>query len=170
MIQKDLIILTPYNANWSQMFDREKDLLVDAFGEKLLSIHHIGSTAVKGLGGKPIIDIMATVNLIENGLDLIVDLEQLQYHYESNDSTEKRLFFRKGMPRTHHLHIVEKDSFVFKKHLVFRDYLRTHPNIAAEYFTIKQKMANLHTDNRTKYVEGKRPFIDKIVVLAMEEN
>ena len=168
--KQDTIFLVHYDPKWKEMFASEKSNLEKSIGDKILSIHHIGSTAVHGLGGKPIIDIMVAVNKLEAGLDLIVGLEKLDYHYESNDSTEKRLFFRKGMPRTHHLHIVEKDSFVFQKHLVFRDYLRTHPNIAAEYFTIKQEMAEKFHDNRTKYVEGKRPFIDKIVVQAMEEN
>ncbi len=169
MAKHDLIFLSKYDAGWPEMFTQEKSILAKAIGEKILSIHHIGSTAVQGLGGKPIIDIMVAVNKLEDGLDLICALGELNYCYESNDSTEKRLFFRKGMPRTHHLHIVEKDSFAFHKHLLFRDYLRTHSNIAAEYFTIKQKMAEKYHDSRTKYVEGKRPFIDKIVVQAMEE-
>jgi GrpB-like predicted nucleotidyltransferase (UPF0157 family) len=56
------IVLFPHDQNWSALFEEEKNILVELFGRELISIHHIGSTAIPGLHAKPIID-----NLIEVG-------------------------------------------------------------------------------------------------------
>ena len=48
--------IVPYNPDWVTQFEEYKSKIRNIF--KDASIEHIGSTAVPGLGGKGIIDIM----------------------------------------------------------------------------------------------------------------
>ena len=51
-------------------------------------------------------------------------------------------------------------------HLLFRDYLRTHPEVAAEYGRMKLRLAMQHKIERIAYNDDKGPFIDAVVTAA----
>lgn len=53
--------LVPYDANWPQQYEAERCFILEAVGKKILSIDHIGSTSVPGLGAKAIIDTIVGV-------------------------------------------------------------------------------------------------------------
>ncbi len=55
------VTVTPYDPNWKNIFEKEAKLISDVLKDNLVSIHHIGSTSIKGLAAKPIIDIMPVV-------------------------------------------------------------------------------------------------------------
>lgn len=61
----------PYNECWNSMFEVEANLLYKIFGSEIIDIHHIGSTSVKGLKAKPIIDIMPVVTDVKKLMNLI---------------------------------------------------------------------------------------------------
>ena len=87
--------------------------------------------------------------------------------YEYHDSEEAgRIFFRKGMPPTHHVHIVERGSWTLWRHLLFRDYLRTHPQAMQQYAQLKQELAIRFESDREAYTQAKTEFIGSIVALA----
>jgi GrpB-like predicted nucleotidyltransferase (UPF0157 family) len=160
-----------YDPRWPKMFDGEKTLILKALGNKAVSIEHIGSTAVPGLGAKPIIDIMVGVRLLSDARRCIRPLERIDYEYvpEYEASIPDRRYFRKGPnePNKHyHLHMVEYDSEFWKRQLFFRDYLRTHPKAASEYFKLKKQLAVKYHLDREGYTEAKTSFITSIVSKA----
>ncbi len=65
--------------------------------------------------------------------------------------------------------MVEVKSDFWKKHLLFRDYLRTHPETAQKYYELKKKLAKKYTFDRDSYTEAKTPFIESIVAKATTE-
>src|SRR5439155_2611754 len=71
--------------------------------------------------------------------------------------------------RTHHLHLIAVDTQQWIRPLAFRDYLRTHPDAAAEYAALKRQLASLHRLDREAYTQAKRPFIDRITNAAIEK-
>lgn len=71
------LIITPYNPQWPYLFESFKQRLSKIFGENLTAICHIGSTSVKGLSAKPVIDIMPTVFSLD-----AVDNLQTQFEKE----------------------------------------------------------------------------------------
>ena len=73
------------------------------------------------------------------------------------------------MPRTHHVHLVSWSSDLWRDHLVFRDYLRAHPEIAREYETIKRELATMYLQDKEQYTDAKGPFVRSIVRRAREE-
>ena len=72
--------------------------------------------------------------------------------------------------RTHHLHLIPVSSPQWIRPIAFRNYLRAHPGVAAEYEALKRRLALEHRLDREAYTTAKRPFIDRITSLALEED
>ncbi|MCG7843990.1 MAG: GrpB family protein [Methanomassiliicoccales archaeon] len=157
----DVIELSDPDPRWPVRFVHERDLLKGTLGDIAITIDHIGSTAVPGLKAKPVIDIMLSVKDLELG-EVQGLLEAMGYVHVPIDEM-CRLFFRKGMPRTHHLHIVEFGGEEREKHLRFRDRLIAHPQEAAEYGSLKEELAKRFRYDREAYLRGKETFIQDIL-------
>ena len=69
--------------------------------------------------------------------------------------------------RTHHLHLVPVDSLLWIEQLAFRDYLRNHLDVAREYATLKQRLADEHRFDREAYTVAKTPFVAQIINRAL---
>lgn len=161
--------LSDYNPAWVTNFQAESDLLEAALGEQVVEIKHVGSTSIPGLRAKPIIDILVAVEEFAPLDDYTVRLEPLGYQHHAHDAEDERLFFWKGTPRTHHLHIVEFMTWEHQRHIVFRDYLRAHPEIAEWYEQVKRELSDIFKNNRPAYTKGKTAFIKTIMARAVEE-
>ncbi|MBD1941889.1 GrpB family protein, partial [Coleofasciculus sp. FACHB-712] len=107
---EDLIQVVDYDTNWPIQFEQEKLQILHALGNAVLDIHHIGSTSVPGLAAKPIIDILVGLEELPPSVDQITSVETLGYLYQGELGVPGRHFFRKGMPRTHHLHLVKRGN------------------------------------------------------------
>ena len=55
---------------------------------------------------------------------------------------------------------------MFADHLLFRDYLRAHPEAADEYARLKRGLAARFRDDRASYTRGKQTFFDTVVAAA----
>ncbi len=163
------IQLTPYNIAWEKEFSKEAATLTTTMSAQVLEIHHIGSTAVPGLSAKPIIDLLIEVKDIKNVDTYNQKMEQLGYEAKGENGIKGRRYFQKGgNERTHHVHVYEKGHPEINRHLSFRDYLRTHPDAAKEYETLKIELAHRYRFEPKKYVENKTNFIHKIDGLALK--
>jgi GrpB-like predicted nucleotidyltransferase (UPF0157 family) len=165
-----------YDPNWPLLFEREKAEILSVIAKKVVAIEHVGSTAVPGLGAKPIIDIMVGIRHLSDAQTCIGPLETIGYEYvpEYENAIPERRYFRKGpsnMPNKHyHLHMVESGSDFWRRHLLFRDYLRAHPHAAGEYNKLKRELAAKYRFNREAYTEAKTSFIESIVAKASGGN
>jgi GrpB-like predicted nucleotidyltransferase (UPF0157 family) len=166
-----LIRVDDYNPAWPRHFEEARDLLRRALGDAILEIQHVGSTAVPGLAAKPIIDIMIAVPDLDRAREQCVrPLANLGFDYvpEFEAVMPYRLYFRKGIPRTHHIHMVQPDGEFWERHLLFRDYLRKHPAAVAEYAALKKRLAEEHGSDMDGYTEAKSDFIRGIEQKARE--
>lgn len=160
--------LAAYNPMWPQLFAVEVPLLEAAIGLFITGgIHHIGSTAVPGLPAKPIIDIMVGVVDLNSALPCLALLRELSYCYAPY-RPDLMHWFCKPDPahRTHHLHLVAADSEQFRDKLAFRDFLRTHPDTAAEYADLKRGLAVTHRTDREAYTAAKTDFVLRVTARA----
>jgi GrpB-like predicted nucleotidyltransferase (UPF0157 family) len=163
----------PYSENFSILASNE----IERIGKSIdtSDIEHVGSTAVPGLGGKGVIDILMVAPK-EKWVLLGEKLTTLGYEYrEKASDPEKRRFFHANLPdeelgtRLYHLHLVYPESTEIKKMIGFRDYLRAHPEDTKKYAEIKEiaakAVANLATKDemKEKYGEIKRKFIESIL-------
>ncbi len=165
----DDVVIVDYDHRWPTAYEQEKALICQTLGDVILDIQHVGSTAVPGLCAKPVIDILVAVARFDAVEEYSRRLSPLGYQHVSHPDDAVRLFFRKGMPRTHHLHIVEYGTEEHRRHLLFRDYLHAHGDAAREYETLKRELASKFAANRPLYTESKTDFIRSVVVLAEGE-
>lgn len=165
-LRKGTVRLVPHAEVWHQLFAQEEARLRDALGGLAVSVEHVGSTAVCGLSAKPIIDIAVAVREIADAERCVAPLAGIGYEYRGENGIPGRHYFAKGEPRTHHLHMVELSSEFWRAHLLFRDYLRRHPEAAREYDALKRRLAIEHAHDRGAYTEGKAAFIEGVLEAA----
>ena len=164
MIKKRVIVM-PYNEEWKRAFSDIKNELDDALGDLALSIEHVGSTSVEGLSAKPIIDIDVVIEDISKLESVIAALKKIGYRHEGDLGVPGREAFKydgKEHLMKHHLYVCAKEAKELKRHLAFRDYLRTHADAVEAYSKVKEEGARLYPEDIDKYIEYKSPVIEDI--------
>ncbi|MED3125597.1 GrpB family protein [Bacillus wiedmannii] len=170
---KQRITIEEYNIKWESEFNKLQSLVNNVIKELALSIEHVGSTSVKGLASKPILDVDIVIE--EYGIfpEVVKILETIGYYHQADWSFKGReAFGRKAAfvpwdgERTvwmeHHLYVCDKNSEELRRHIAFRDYLREHEDVAIEYGSLKKVLAR-ESKNRASYSEGKTAFITSIL-------
>ena len=165
------IVVSDYDPNWPTFFEQESTRIRNTLGSLALAIEHVGSTAVPGLPSKPIIDLLVGVPRLEEAMErCIAPIEALGYRYipEYASWLPGELFFRKGPPGpwTHHMHLMEPSHPRWEALLVFRDYLRIHPEAARAYADIKRALAASSKDDIKAYRTGKSVFVENTTAKA----
>ena len=148
---------------WARAFEREARRIESAIGPYILDVRHIGSTAINGVPAKPILDLLVGVASYEDAARCVALLEELGYEYRGEAGIARRHYFVKGEPRTHHLHMVEKDGPQWTAALAFRDALRSHRELAQEYAAAKEALARRFAHDRDAYQAAK----DQVVVALL---
>ena len=164
-MRTNYIIIEPYNSGWESEFEKIKKELELILNSLILSIEHVGSTAVQGLEAKPVIDIDAVIKDNSFLKPVIDKLQAAGYIYEGDLGIKDRFAFKyenKPHLMLHHLYVCPQNSKELKRHTAFRDYLKVNPAAAAEYGRIKQTAAELYPYDIDKYIEYKSKFIEKI--------
>lgn len=164
--QGETIVILGHDPQWRTRFLEEAERIRAACAPAVIAIEHVGSTSVPGLAAKPIIDIMAGVRDLASAGALVPAMEGLGYESVGAHGVEGRLYFRKGVPRSHHVHMTDMGSAFWKKHLLFRDQLVEHPEIAAEYAALKRALAARFGADRDGYTEAKTDFIERCLAAA----
>lgn len=144
-----------YNKNYPELFEKEKQRLQAVIGDVV--IEHFGSTAVLDLGGKGYVDVYMAVPKREMKKYLI-KVQKLGYeHRPGGDVLGDRFFLKRKLKNknnediTFNLHLTYLKSENFKTCLVFRDYLKKHPEDAKKYAQEKKvavKVANKEKDKK----------------------
>lgn len=175
-----------YNPSWANEFGKLKNELQDLIGSTNPQIEHIGSTSVEGLSAKPIIDILIGVNN-ESDLDkTITPLINRHYIYYEKYNVlmpYRRFFVKHKIPnynstpqiitekdiiiasteehsnRLAHIHILPHNSEHWIRHIAFRDYLRTHPNVKNEYQQLKEQLSQMTWLDGNEYNSAKDQFL-----------
>ncbi len=158
------IFVTEHNPQWAKQFREEAKLIKKVLSKNCVEVHHIGSTAVKGLYAKPIIDIMPVVKDLAASDALNAEFEKLGYECMGEHGIQGRRYYVKGGEvHTHHIHVFAADNKTeILRHLAVRNYLHTHPNDAAEYGELKKKLAEEFACDAEGYCNGKAEFMREL--------
>jgi GrpB-like predicted nucleotidyltransferase (UPF0157 family) len=161
--------IVPYNPGWPRMFEDEADMLRPVFGAELLRLQHIGSTSVPGLAAKPIIDILAEVKDIQQIDSLNERMIAAGYTPKGEYGITGRRYFFKGNDERHtfHIHAYAAGHPEIRRHTLFRDYLRTHPDSARRYADLKRSLAEQYPTDVDAYTDAKDSFIHEVDRLAL---
>ena len=169
----DEVEIADYDPRWPELYAQETAGLRQALGASLLTLEHIGSTAVPSLPAKPVIDIQAVVQSVAGAQSAApaLALQGWQQGVFALDS-ERRLYFRKynaqGV-RTGQLHIYEPTHPAAAAHLLFRNYLRTHPDEARRYLDLKHQLAQQYRHERVAYGHAKTDYVEAVLAKARGE-
>ncbi|KGR77365.1 GrpB family protein [Ureibacillus manganicus] len=159
--------LTDYSEDWTRLFQAEVNFLKTIFGDEIIRCEHFGSTSVKGMKAKPVIDMMCIVKSIEK-IDLFNNqLGSLGYDIAGEWGIEGRRLFRKGGEnRTHHIHFYQFGNPEIERHIIFRDYLRSHPEEVARYSRFKEELAQRY-ESTSEYSPAKKRFVSELEQKAL---
>lgn len=124
-------------------------------------IHHVGSTSIPGMAAKPVIDMIAGVNDLDEARAAFEPLAELDYGYVDHRPDAHAFFKPPNRPiqweHTHHLHLTLPGSDLWVERLTFRDALRADPALVREYS--EWKRAHYGTDAKL----SKRPFVMRVL-------
>jgi GrpB-like predicted nucleotidyltransferase (UPF0157 family) len=151
--------IEPYSEEWPQRFVEERSRIETALGSNARRIEHVGSTAVPRLGAKPVIDIMVTVDDPDDEGAFVVSLESAGYELRVREP-HHRMF--RNPARDVHVHVWAAGSDDERRHLLFRDWLRSHPRERLAYEATKRSLAGTWRD-MNYYARAKGPFIDGVL-------
>jgi GrpB-like predicted nucleotidyltransferase (UPF0157 family) len=175
-----MIVINDYNPTWPKEFEVLRLSLLEILGSLALRIDHIGSTSVPGLGAKDVIDIQVTVR------ELTPEIKQRfveagYYCYEAftydhvplGENGDPGLWakFTFSQPeggRRANVHVRISGNPNQRYALLFRDYLRAHPNSARSIELIKRELAKRHADDADAYYDVKDPVYDLIWDAALD--
>jgi GrpB-like predicted nucleotidyltransferase (UPF0157 family) len=163
------VVMADYDPSWPEVFEKLRERIAAALGPLVLAIEHVGSTSVPNMCAKPIIDLDVIVRR-EDVAAAIAAVEALGYRHEGDLGVEGREAFRwtAEFPE-HHLYMCPEGSPAFERHVLFRDYLRTHPEKAREYAELKKRLAQQFHDDRSRYQAAKADFVDSLIEESLKE-
>lgn len=172
-----MIEIIPYQSGWPEEFIAIAGPIRERLGGLALRIDHIGSTSVPGLAAKDIIDVQITVAALDEAV--ISAMTSLGYsrpegvwrdhvppYYRGPEENWQKLYFHEppGQRKTN-THVRVQGRANQRYPLLFRDYLRAHPESAEAYARLKQRLAENLADPKT-YPEVKDPAVDLIFFAA----
>lgn len=166
-LESGIVRLVPYDPAWPSMFEAESERLGELFVAAGLEValEHTGSTAVPGLVAKPILDILGGYPAGAPVSDYIKVLVAAGYVHRGEQGIPGREFFRRGNPRSYHLHLTAIDSRFWRDHLIFRNSLRADDTLRDAYARVKHELAARFSRDREAYIEAKGPFVNAVLGL-----
>ncbi|MEK4978715.1 GrpB family protein [Bacillus sp. FSL K6-6540] len=161
------LIVVEYNPKWVKKFEELRDFVFPVLSDLKVTIEHVGSTAIPGIAAKPIVDIDVVVPTQSDILVAVKRLANLGYVHEGDLGIPGREVFIP--PRDvdwHHLYLCTVDNAEYKRHILFRDYLRIHPVDAKRYSQLKQMLVKQFKGDRSGYTNAKSDFVRDILKRA----
>ena len=160
-LRRGTVELLPHQTEWEIDAARAIDKLKSVLGEVAVDIQHIGSTAIRGIDAKPIID------KIDDVLPFVDVLQAEGIVFRKQDVAGQYLFVMGDFEneiRTHHIHVVEASGAAWKNYIAFKDRLNAVSGLAAEYNALKHDLARRFPNDRESYTNGKAEFIANIIL------
>jgi len=158
----DPVVIVEYNPSWPLRFAALAARAAAVLGSIPVAIEHVGSTAVPGLAAKPIIDLDVIVAR-EDVARALERLAALGYVHQGDLGLPGRESLRwPPDEERHHLYVCTADTPALRDHIIFRDYLRAHPDVARAYGELKRALVAQGMPDREAYQAGKAEFIDTV--------
>ena len=167
-LKNDEIRLVDYATEWNDEFRRVKKEIMENTKLEENRIEHIGSTAIKGMLAKPILDILIGVDDINNvDHSIISELKTIGF-YRLKVERPREIVFAKFTDKTyeektHFIHIVEYQKELWNNLIFFRDYLNANENERQKYLEIKLDYLKQSSIGILEYTDHKEEFVKNII-------
>lgn len=167
-------LVTPYNPDWPAQFDALAARYRSALADLPHKIEHVGSTSVPGMTAKPVIDVDIVIARADFA-GVRGRLAGLGYWHQGDKGLPDREAFDLSEPQlkrslpAHHLYVCIAGTPELAKHIVFRDFMRRHPEWVQRLSAHKVELCLRHANDRQSYIDGKAAMVQQITALAMSE-
>jgi GrpB-like predicted nucleotidyltransferase (UPF0157 family) len=157
------ILLAEYDPAWPTLFEREAARIRAALGEVAQLVEHVGSTSVRGLAAKPIIDIVLAVPDSADEASYLPTLETAGYVLRIREPEwfEHRVF--KGPDTNVNLHVFTVGAGEVERMLLFRDWLRANPADRDLYEQAKRELVDRDWRYVQNYADAKTTVVESII-------
>lgn len=164
--QYQQIVVADYDPIWPHWFESAAFRIRQALGDKALEIHHVGSTSVRGLPAKPLIDINLVVADTTDEDAYVPPLEAIGYELRVRepDWYEHRLL--RGFDPPVNLHVFPRGCEEVEQMLLLRDWLRTHDDDRDLYARTKRELAAKEWKYVQNYADAKSEIVQQILAHA----
>lgn len=166
-LKYNTVALADHEPEWDLLAAQTIDMLWKIFGTKAKDIQHIGSTAIRSIKAKPMLDIAVGVNSFNDLSDVFPRLEENGVYKSKNQPLPRIILcsIKKSLESNVlcNLHIVEFDSSQWRDHICFRDYMNAFAEKAAAYEKLKVELAEKYPNDREAYTNGKSEFIKRCI-------
>ncbi|MGC4864119.1 GrpB family protein [Micromonospora sp. DT53] len=156
------VVIEEYDPVWAQRFVAVRSSLTEALGDLVISVEHVGSTAVPGLAAKPVLNVDLVIEDTAEEATYLPALERLGY----------RLVLREPWWHGHRMllsptedvnvHVWPQGAPEPVRHRLFRDWLRAHPHDRELYAATKRRLARDTAHRPGDYSLAKNDVIDEI--------
>jgi GrpB-like predicted nucleotidyltransferase (UPF0157 family) len=170
------MLIQKYQESWATDFNKIKEVIEEKLPNNDIKIEHIGSTSIKNLAAKPIIDIDIVYCKSDSFREIKLGLEKLGYFHNGNQGIIGREVFKREKLKgshwildsiKHHLYVCQVNSEELQRHLFFRDYLRENERERKEYEDLKYRIAEKTSQDKKEYANLKevmaREFVESII-------
>ncbi len=170
-LKRGTVAVEPHRIEWDIAAQEVINKLKDILKDDVVDLQHIGSTSIKNICAKPIIDIVVGVSSFDR---MAVHNEELMANgivYRRQDHPGQHLYacFDAGNDiQTHFIHVVIYGEKQWNDYLNMRDYLNAHKDKAKEYSDLKERLAKTYPEDRQAYTNGKSELIETILQSAEE--
>jgi GrpB-like predicted nucleotidyltransferase (UPF0157 family) len=161
------VLLSDYNTAWPSLFEGLAARLRSSLGDRVLELHHAGSTSVPGLAAKPVIDmILIVADSADEGSYLApLDAAGFALAVREPDWFEHRCL-RHSAPDAN-LHVFSQGCPEIRRMLAFRDHLRTDQDDRRLYEETKRALAARTWAFMQDYADAKSEVVAAIMERAL---
>jgi len=159
--------IVEYNADWPTQFAEEEVRLRAGMPGAVLSFEHVGSTAVAGLPGKPVVDILMLLDHSPLTFDERDKLAILGYGEVMERPDGSAMFVHLNPDFT--LHISQPGYGHATELVTFRDQLRADPRLRDFYGELKRLLARMYSGDLVAYTKAKAPFVEQVTSRALAD-
>mgnify|MGYP002623806528 CR=1 FL=1 len=162
----DRMVLTLDHERWAHFFEAETQLIATALQELSPIIEHVGSTAVRGLLAKPIVDVAVVVGGVEDLEGAVAPLQTLGYldrGQNGDDPLRRYLVLEVDQRRVAQLHVWTETAAAWREGVAFRDLLRTRDDLCEAYALEKRRVAAAVGWDKRGYSLAKGVFVGQIL-------
>ena len=163
--------LVNHDSGWRAEFEAEAVALRQVFQDRLVSIHHVGSTCIPGIQAKPEIDILVVLDEVDSISQYSNAMVEHGYAVRGEEDDPGHFYYSKDSDgtRSHKVHACLVGHRVIWEMLLFKAYLLANQSRAQRYESLKTTLHQGNPEGMREYLEGKEPFIRETLSLALAD-
>lgn len=168
-LKKDTVVLEPHQEDWDTEGANICRKIRAILGDDVVDVQHVGSTSIRGICAKPIIDVAVAVRSFDDIMKHNEELSANGIVYRKQDIPGQHLYRCGDLDHdivTHFIHVVISDSEAWHNYINFRDYLNSHPEDAGSYECLKEELCSKYPEDRDSYVTGKKELVTELLAKA----